>query len=366
MYEGIKIITEIQPLNYDLFVGIDVDTKSNVVTIMDHYMILESKKFPYNPDNLLSFIHKRYPDKKIVFAYETGPTGWNLFDAITDAGYVCLVTPPNKIPDEKNRKVKTNRIDSRKISNQLRGGNIEGVRVPSHLYREFRHLTSLRRTFRKEVTRFKIRIKSLLCVESIPFPASYQSSWTLEVLLHLKTDNIYDKVRPKLDFLINALEYNVLQLKRSIKLIHAFCKKNTDISESIEYLKSMPGIGYISAYEILSRIGDWRLLKNSKEVGSFLGLTPYENSTGEKIIRGEITKQGSAYLRSLLIECSWVAIRRDEELKLFYNKIFKRNPLRLAPKKAIVAVARKMSARIYHVLKYRHNYQIKNILKKVA
>jgi len=55
--------------------------------------------------------------------------------------------------------VKTNRLDSVGLSENLRGGQLKGIHVPSPLYRELRHLTQLRDTFVSEMVGMKQRIK---------------------------------------------------------------------------------------------------------------------------------------------------------------------------------------------------------------
>jgi transposase len=141
-----------------------------------------------------------------------------------------------------------------------------------------------------------------------------------------------------------------------LKRLKAFCKTNQEISEYMGYLQSIVGIGFITAVSILSRIGDPRSLKNPREIGAFIGLVPRENSTGEKINKGSITHLGSQTLRSLLVEAAWIAIQRDTELQQFYYRIKKRHHPKIASRVAIVATARKLTHRIYMVLKRKRKY----------
>ena len=79
----------------------------------------------------------------------------------------------------------------------------------------------------------------------------------------------------------------------------------------MKYLMTLPGIGWITASQLLARIGDWRELNNIRQLGGFLGLVPTEHSTGERVDRGSITRTGDQRLRSKLIQASWSAIRQD-------------------------------------------------------
>ena len=121
----------------------------------------------------------------------------------------------------------------------------------------------------------------------------------------------------------------------------------------------MPGIGFVVASHVLAAIGDPKYMRNVRELGALFGLTPTENSTGETIQRGSITRTGNSYVRNLLVESSWAAIRKDRELEQFYHRIRAKNSKKKGSSVAIVAVARKLTQRIYRVLKDQRPYEIR-------
>jgi transposase len=122
---------------------------------------------------------------------------------------------------------------------------------------------------------------------------------------------------------------------------------------------TISGIGWIVASRALARIGDWRELKNVRQLGGFLGLVPTENSTGDKSDRGSITHTGDGRLRSKLIQAAWSAIRQDGELREFYRSVWRTHPRNIASRVAIVAVARKLSMRISVVLMQQRAYEVR-------
>jgi len=75
---------------------------------------------------------------------------------------------------------------------------------------------------------------------------------------------------------------------------------------------------------------------------------------------------GDAVTRSKLIETSWTSIRKDPEMMEFYQRIKARNPAPIAGRKAIVAVGRKLTTRIYAVLKYQRPYVVKTVFASGA
>jgi transposase len=135
------------------------------------------------------------------------------------------------------------------------------------------------------------------------------------------------------------------------------CQKDPELTQSISYLLTVPGLGWITASHLVARIGDWRQLGNVRQIAGFLGLVSSEHSTGDKIDRGSITRSGDSRLRNKLIQAAWTAIRKDPELREFYRRIFLRHPPKLASRKAIVAVARKLTTRIYSVLKEQRPFE---------
>ena len=127
----------------------------------------------------------------------------------------------------------------------------------------------------------------------------------------------------------------------------------------MKYLMTIPGIGWIVASQLLARIGDWRELKNIRELAGFLGLVPTENSTGERTDRGSITHSGDPRLRSKLIQAPWSAIRHDGELREFFRTVAKKHPRHLGPRVAIVAVAHKLCVRASVVLMKQRPYEVR-------
>jgi transposase len=348
------------PRDYDVFAGLDVDKRSISVTFTDHQGLVKSLRMPYSVEHLVSHVRKHFPDQKVVFAYEAGPTGYGLYDGLVAQAFPCLIAAPSMIPKAPGQRVKTNRLDSVGLSENLRGGQLKGIHIPTPLYRELRHLTQLRDTFVSEMVGMKQRIKSLVLMEGIEFPpAPAGSQWSFMVKNKLRKLPCSSTVRFKLDQLLDGLEFNEKQVLKTSREIRRFCHNDPELSQCIKYMMSVSGIGWIVASQLLARIGDWRQLKNIRQLGGFLGLVPTEHSTGERTDRGSITHTGDKRLRSKMIQASWSAIRQDGELRDFFRSICHKHPRHQGPKVAIVAVARKLSVRISVVLMKQRPYVVR-------
>lgn len=133
--------------DYDVFVGIDVDKKSFAVTVKDRQGAELSRKMPADPAQLENYLKKRFTGQKAICAYEAGPTGYHLYDYMKARHHPCIVTSPVTMRKAPNELVKTNRLDSAKLAQELRAGELKSVRVPEGAYRELRQLVKSREEY---------------------------------------------------------------------------------------------------------------------------------------------------------------------------------------------------------------------------
>ena len=353
-----RTVSAFNPRLYDVFAGLDVDKRSIVVTFTDWRQSVKSIRMPYSSQHLIGYVRKHFPKKRIAFVYEAGPTGFGLFDQLTAKGHPCLVVAPSMVPRAPGQRVKTNRLDSENLSRKLRGGDLQSIHVPSPTYRELRHLVQLRDTHVSQVAATKCRIKSLLTYEGIEFPAENET-WSAEAVRKLQELNCSGAVRFKLDNLIRTLQFHFQSAAATHKELRRYCHNNPELQKTIALLTSIPGIGLTVATHLAARLGDPEEITKLTQIAGFLGLASSERSTGDSQNRGPITRVGDSRLRNKLIQSAWVAIRKDPELLAFYRRIHNRNPKDAAAKKAIVAVARKLTTRIYAILKQQRPYVLR-------
>lgn len=343
--------------DYDIFIGIDVDKSKFSFTVSDNGIMKKTKTIPSNPQYLYNYIQNNYSGKRVICAYEAGPTGFHLYDYLKEREINCLVISPLSIPKAPNERVKNNHIDSRGITKYLESEQLRSIRIPEGIYRELRHLVKIREIYTKNRKTEKQRIKALLLSQYLyPSLKDPESKWSGNYIKDLKQISISPALRSRLDMLLMDLEYAQIQILTIHKILKAFCKSQKDIKKYLSYLQSIPGIGFIAATSILGKVGNHGHLKNQRELAAFIGLVPCEYSTGDDINKGPITHLGDRTLRSILIEAAWVSIQKSTRLNQFYNRIKKRHHPKIASKKAIVAVARKLTAIIYRVLKDQREY----------
>jgi transposase len=163
-----------------------------------------------------------------------------------------VVAPP-MVPRAPGQRVKTNRLDSKKLSTALRGGELTSIHVPAPKYRELRHLVQLRDTHVGQLTATKCQIKALLLYEGIAFPSDEgkEKQWSQRVVNELLELPCSESVRFKLDQLIGTLHFNFNSAAAAQKQIRYFCQKDPELRQSMAWLKSLPGIGEIIATHLV-------------------------------------------------------------------------------------------------------------------
>lgn len=110
------------PQEYAVFAGLDVDKRSLAVTFTNHQGLIRSVRMPASVEPLVKHVRRHFPDQKIAFAYEAGPTGYGLYDGLAAQASRCVIAAPAMIPKAPGQRVKTHRLDSRGLSENVRGG----------------------------------------------------------------------------------------------------------------------------------------------------------------------------------------------------------------------------------------------------
>jgi transposase len=265
------------------------------------------------------------------------------------------------IPKAPGQRVKTNRLDAYKLGVQVRTGDLSFVHVPEKKYRDLRHLVRLRQTYRKRTIGVKNALKGLFLFEGITFP---DGRWSKQLVRELEQTSHRPAVEFKIQRLLLDLQYFQAQELKTKAQIRRFCRADEEINRCIVHMMTVPGVGWIVSTYVLAALGGYKHLSSIKSTTGFVGLGPRENSTGDKVRRGEITAVGDPNVRKMIVQGAWVGIRKDPELRLTFDKVFYRNPIQYASKKAIIAVSRKMVGWMHVVLRDQRPFE--NRLKKTA
>ena len=152
-----------------------------------------------------------------------------------------------------------------------------------------------------------------------------------------------------------ALDEQIAQLVAELKQL-----AQTDVNEAT--YRSVPGVGLISARVLSHELGNMSEFSNERQLFSYTGLTPGEHSSGQQVHRGHITKQGNRHLRGLIVEIAWRAIRKDQGLYNYFERLHPRT----GKKRAIIAVARKLIGKIRAAFRKGQHYQLDYLGESIA
>lgn len=334
-----------------IYVGIDVHKRSWHVTVRTYDVELWKGSIVGAWEGLEKVLG-RYEGYRIEAVYEAGFSGFWLYDRIVAWGAECIVTPPSLILSDYGNRVKTDKLDSSKLAFHLSRRLLKRVWVPDVEARGHRQVIRRRRQLVGDRVRLQCRIKSELSCFGIEVPERrgrwsetfVASLWRLRIGDRWQTESFQRLLMEYQE--VNGLIAAQTLLLKELSLTERYCKP-------VELLCSVPGIGLITAMEFLLEIGDVTRFANGRKLAAYVGLTPSQYSSGDKIRLGSITRIGKSHLRAGLIEVSWLLIRRDEGMAARYRQ-FKS---RCGARRAIVAIARKLLLCLRRMLLDRCAYQ---------
>jgi transposase len=282
------------------WVGLDVHARKVVAGVLDAGSgELRSLRAPALTEETVEWL-RQFP-APVRVAYEAGPTGYGLARVCAEAGIACTVAAPSKIPRASADKVKTDRRDAERLARLLRLGELVAVRVPEPYEEMARDLVRAREDARGELMRARHRLSKLLLRHGLVYDAS---AWTLAHDAWLRRQRFAS--RP-LAVAFDESYAAMLQAKtRRDALDQAIVELAGEppFSEIVARLCCLRGVATLTALALTVELGDWRRFR-PQSLGPFLGLTPSEDSTGERRRLGAITKTGNTHARRLLVEAAW-------------------------------------------------------------
>jgi transposase len=343
------------------FIGMDVHKKSWAITIRSLGLQIDRFTMPPSVETLLAHMRKNYPGGKYYSAYEAGFCGTSIHELLCKTGIENIIVNAADIPTtDKQRKNKTDLHDSRAIAEKLEKNEIYGIYVLTREQQELRSLFRLRQQMVIDVTRSNNRLKGYLAFMGIEIPAAltateYLSKKALDWLSNLEM--AIDAGTISLKTYVDELRHQRTQLSQITKLLRQHITLHH--AKSYQCLITVPGIGPVTAMALLAEIADFNRFKSPDEYCSYLGLMPWEESSGEVIKTKGMQPRCNRFLRPLLMEASWAAIRSNRDLFAYYSKHAKKDS-----KKAIVKVSRKVALTARGVVLKKKPYDPEYLKKK--
>ena len=337
----------------NFFIGLDVHKKSWSVTIVVDGIEHRTFTQPPDPGTLFSYLQKMFPGGTYHSAYEAGFCGYGIHRELNSLGIMNIVINASDTPtSQKETLYKRDPVDSRKIARALENGSLKGIHVFDRESEELRSLNRTRFYLMRDLRRSKNRIKSFLQYYGISIPGEFDNNqWTLKFVswlkqLKMRTDGGQDAFF----HLVKSYEHNREQLVELSRQVRTRIREYDN--ELYSLLRTISGIGPLTSSALITELGDINRFNDIKNLSSFVGLIPRVRESGETAYTGGITFRCNSFLRTLLIESSWQAIRMDPALMQYYQK----HVINSKGHKVIIKVARKLLNRVKYVMKNRQPY----------
>lgn len=339
----------------DLFVGIDMHRKQWHITILNEDGLRLFSNCIAGTTEAIDKLLSRYREaKEICAVYEAGYFGFWLYDFLVDTGVSARVTPPSLIPSQSGNMVKTDRIDSFKLADYLRTDLLASIYVPTPQERSHRQVSRRRRQFIKDRVRVQLRIKAELRYMGIDMPQESRGRWSGQFVTALRNVQLGDPyAQESFENMLEQYDDLCELVGRQTKMLWQLARTDT-YRDRVAILTSIPGVGWLSAMEILLELQDVARFKSADALAAYVGLTPGQHSSGEHVRHGRITRQGKPMVRALLIQAAWRLIEKDPAMQEKYERI----KVRAGGKRAIVAVARSLLCRMRRILLNGERYQL--------
>jgi transposase len=360
MDEGIKF-----------FVGLDVHKETIAVAVAeaDRAPARLIGNIAHEVGKLLKLLARYGEPGAVQVVYEAGPTGYGLQRELTRRGYQCQVIAPSLIPKRAGDRVKADRRDSLRLAELSRAGELRAIWIPDPADEAIRDLARAREDAVNARTQVRHQLKGFLLRHGVRYAG--RTSWSKAYYRWLATLN-FGAAGAQTAFTdywqaVSAADERVARLTTA--LVSSI--EGWRFEAVVRSLQALRGIDQISAIGLVAEIGDIGRFAHPRQLMAYLGLVPGEQSSGERVVRGSITKTGNAHARRLLTEAAWNyrfqprigsrAQRRAEDLPQAVRDVAWKAQLRLSGRfsrlrargvhlnKVCIAVARELAGFVWAI-----------------
>jgi transposase len=266
---------------------------------------------------------------------------WPAFREVVEPEVKRLVlVHPQRVKAIASAKLKNDRVDSATLAHLLRCDLLPESWKADRETQARRQQVRLRTTLVRQRTRLKNQVHAVLHQQGLRSPAT--DLFGKRGRLWLGAVKLPAQARESVNVCLRMIDHYTEEIQKQNLLISE--KANQD--ERVPWLLTIPGIGELSAMMVLAEIGDLSRFANKEALCSYAGLVPRVRESAGKAARGGITRQGSSYLRWMMVEAAQVATRSSPAAKRYYERLLRKKHKHVAR----VALARKLLIAVYALL----------------
>ena len=324
----------------NIYIGMDLHKRTSTFCVKDKDgKVIDKRKLDTDREQVINYLA---PYAGSTLTMEPVSQWYVYADLIQSLGIDVHLAHPMKVKAIAFARVKTDTIDAGVLADLLRANLLPEAYFSPKKVRCWKETVRFRSSLVSIQTDIKNKIHSILFKNALISP--YANIWGKKGMLWLKEQNISEPFKLHVEQYLVLLADVGKRIGDSEKEIE---KKAGEMKET-NLLMTIPGISYFSALTIISEIGDIKRFTSAGKLMGYAGLTPSTYASGDKVRHGRITKQGSRWLRTVLVEVAWrqSRLKKKSDLKEFYTRLAEKK----GAKTAAVATARKLCAIIWRIL----------------
>jgi transposase len=324
------------------YLGVDYHKEFSYCTMMNgNGNVVKQGRMENSSEGVKNFIDGA--DNKIIGVMEATRNWTLMYDWLEERIEGVKLAHPLKVKAIAEAKVKTDKIDSTTLAHLLRCDLLPESYVPSKEARYIRQVLRQRIFFVRIQTMLKNRIRGIIDKHPEVGKPPAENIFGIAGMAWLKEIKIAEIDKKIIGSDIELLNSVRERISTSDKLIEELGKAD----ERVKYLMSIPGIGQFFAVLLCYEIDDINRFRDDKKLHAYAGLVPSTYASGNRVVHGHITKQGNKWIRWAMVEAVWPAIRKDSELRTYYERL----KIKKSHNCAKVATAKRLLTIVYRILK---------------
>jgi len=317
------------------YIGLDVHKKTISYCVKDASGQVHREGTVKVTRNELDGWVRTLPEPRIIAMEATIFTGW-IYDHLLPHADQVKVAHPLMLRAIAAAKKKNDRIDAGKIADCLRCDFLPECHMASTEIRDRRRSLRYRHLLVRQMVQMKNRISGLLMETGVSHNKQrlHKVGYFRELIS--KNEEVPESIRP----LLRLSRETIDRCRKTEYALVSSLERDPLLAERIQRLRTVPGVGPITALTWALEIGDVSRFRSIKQAISYCGLCGEEKSSADKVLRTPLSKQRNKHIQHVLVEAAKLAPRQNHELALIHEKEKQKGN----GNRATLAVARKMVA----------------------
>lgn len=324
-----------------IHVGVDLHQRFCYMTAVEARGKVVQAGVVANEKRALQRYFRQFGGQRVQVAVEACGF-WPGFREAVEAEVERLVlVHPQRVKAIASAKLKNDRVDSATLADLLRCDFLPESWKADRKTQARRQQVRLRTTLVRQRTRLKNQVHAVLHQQGLRSPVT--DLFGQRGRQWLKQVKLPEKARSAMEVCCRLLDHYTQEIEQQNRQLSVEARKD----ERVQWLTTIPGIGEFSALMLLAEIGDIGRFRDGQALCSYAGLVPRVRESAGKAWRGGITRQGSSYLRWIMVEAAQVATRCSPAARRYYERLRRKKH----PHVARVALARKLLRAVYALLR---------------